>query len=44
MIADRIIVMAGFLIMLSGLVFIALQNVKIAQMAADVAALVVKLH
>lgn len=44
MLTDRIVTIVGFVIMLLGLVVIAYQNVRIASMAAELGALILKTH
>ncbi len=44
MFTDRIVTIVGFVIMLLGLVVIAYQNVRIASIAAELGALIIKTH
>jgi hypothetical protein len=41
---DRIIIVAGFVYMTTGLIFIAWQNVKIAQLVTELGALIARTH
>jgi uncharacterized membrane protein len=44
MFTDRVVTIVGFVIMTLGLIVIAYQNVRIAQIAAELGALIVRTH